>query len=264
MSHFRECQRRKSPSQRPPGLLRPILPAEIPFAEIGDLLGRFPLKTQGNRWIIVCTDYLTRFTVTKTLPSGEAVEIAKFLVEDVILKHGSPREIISDRGRSFLSNLVKEVNNLFMIYHLQTTAYHPQTNGLTERLNKTLADMLAMYVDVDQKNWDNILPFVTFAYNSTKQETTGFSPFFLVHGRDVDTPLDVILPFLPDESAYDYVQNLVTKAEEARQLAKIHLTKAQDKDKSRYDERHRTVSYKEGDLVWILHLFVRWGYLKSC
>ncbi|GBM68120.1 Transposon Ty3-I Gag-Pol polyprotein [Araneus ventricosus] len=256
VSHCRECQRRKSPPQRPPGLLRPILPAEIPFAKIGiDLLGRFPLTTQGNRWIIVCTDYLTRFTVTKALPSGEAVEIAKFLVEDVILKRGSPREIISDRGRSFLSNLVKEVNNLFMTYHLLTTAYHPQTNGLTERLNKTLADMLAMYVDVDQKNWDNILPFVTFAYNSAKQETTGFSPFFLVHGRDVDTPLDAILPFIPDESAYDYVQNLMTKAEEARQLAKIHLTKAQDKDKSRYDERHRTVSYKEGDLVWILLIF---------
>ncbi|GBL81240.1 hypothetical protein AVEN_143569-1 [Araneus ventricosus] len=138
-----------------------------------------------------------------------------------------------------------------MTYHLLTTAYHPQTNGLTERLNKTLADMLAMYVDVDQKNWDNILPFVTFAYNSVKQKTTGFSPFFLVHGRDVDTPLDGILPFLPDESAYDYVQNLMTKAEEARQLEKIHLAKAQDKDKSRYDEKHRTVSYKEGDLVWI-------------
>ncbi|GBN11437.1 Retrovirus-related Pol polyprotein from transposon 412 [Araneus ventricosus] len=133
VSHCRECQRRKSPPQRPPGLLRPILPAEMPFAKIGiDLLGRFPLTTQGNRWIIVCTDYLIRFTVTKALPSGEAVEIAKFLVEDVILKHGSPREIISDRGRSFLSNLVKEVNNLFMTYHLLTTAYHPQTNGLTE------------------------------------------------------------------------------------------------------------------------------------
>ncbi|GBM48927.1 hypothetical protein AVEN_18427-1 [Araneus ventricosus] len=86
-----------------------------------------------------------------------------------------------------------------MTYHLLTTAYHPQTNGLTERLNKTLDDMLAMYVDVDQKNWDNILPFVTFAYNSAKQETMGFSPFCLIHGRDMDTSLDAILPFLPDE-----------------------------------------------------------------
>ncbi|GBO12937.1 Retrovirus-related Pol polyprotein from transposon 297 [Araneus ventricosus] len=213
-----------------------------------DCLSRNPLPKIEEE---TSEDYLTRFTVTKALPSGEAVEIAKFLVEDLILKHGSPREIISDRGRSFLSNLVKEVNNLFMTYHLLTTAYHPQTNGLMERLNKTLADMLALYVDVDQENWDNILPFVTFAYNSAKQKTTGFSPFFLVHVRDVDTPLDAILPFLPDESAYDYVQNLMTKAEEARQLAKIHLTKAQDKDKSRYDERNRTVSYKERDLVWI-------------
>ncbi|GBN08327.1 hypothetical protein AVEN_274516-1 [Araneus ventricosus] len=87
----------------------------------------------------------------------------------------------------------------------------------------------------------------------------GFSPFFLVHGRDVDTPLDAILTFLPDESAYDFVQNLMTKAEEVRQLAKIHLTKAQDKDKSRYDESHWTVSYKEGDLVWIFTPILKVG-----
>ncbi|GFY77758.1 transposon Ty3-I Gag-Pol polyprotein [Trichonephila inaurata madagascariensis] len=185
VSHCRKCQRRKSQPQRPPGLLHPILPGDIPFTKTGiDLLGRFPLTKQGNRWIVVFTDYHTRFTVTKALPSGEASEIAKFLVEDVILKHGSPREIIIDRGRSFLSNLVKEVNNLCMTYHLLTTAYHPQTNGLTERFNKTLAETCWPYA---------------------------------------------ILPFLPDESANDYVQNLMMNVEEARQLAKIHLTRAQTK-----------------------------------
>ncbi|GBN92914.1 hypothetical protein AVEN_223137-1 [Araneus ventricosus] len=101
------------------------------------------------------------------------------------------------------------------------------------------------YIDDDQKNWDNILPFVTFPYNSTKHETTGISPFYLVHGRDVETPLDATLRFLPEESMCDYVQNQMTKAEEDGQLAKVHLTKAQGKDKSRYDERHRVVSYKE-------------------
>ncbi|GBM97446.1 hypothetical protein AVEN_181240-1 [Araneus ventricosus] len=76
------------------------------------------------------------------------------------------------------------------------------------------------YVDDDQKNWDNILPFVTFAYNSAKHETTGISPFYLVHGRDVETPLDATLPFLPDESTRDYVQNQMTKEKEVRQFQK--------------------------------------------
>ncbi|GBM15783.1 hypothetical protein AVEN_262939-1 [Araneus ventricosus] len=140
--------------------------------------------------MIACTDYLTRFTVTKALPNAETIEIAKFLVEEVILIHGTHREMISDQGRPFLSNLVKDTNQLCQTSHLLTTAYHPHTNVLTERFNKTLVDMLSIYVDVEQRNWDTIIPFVTFAYNSAKQDTTGFSPFFLVHGRDIETPLD--------------------------------------------------------------------------
>ncbi|GBL65279.1 Transposon Ty3-G Gag-Pol polyprotein, partial [Araneus ventricosus] len=252
VSHCRECQRRKSPPQLPSGQLHPIKPPDIPFNKIGvDLLGRFPLTRNGNRWIIVCTDYLTRFTVTKALPTAEATEIAKFLVEEIILKHGAPREMISDRGRSFLSNLVKDINQLCQTSHLLTTAYHPQTNGLTERFNKTLADMLSMYADVEQRNWDTILPFVTFAYNSAKQDTTGFSPFFLVHGRDIVTPLDVILPHDTENHADNYVQQLITRAEEARQLAKLHILDVQAVDKRRYDERHRPVNYNVGNLVWV-------------
>ncbi|GBM53839.1 Retrovirus-related Pol polyprotein from transposon 297 [Araneus ventricosus] len=252
VSHCRECQRRNSPPQLPSGQLHPIKPPDIPFNKIGvDLLGRFPITRNGNRWIIVRTDYLTRSTVTKALPTAEATEIAKFLVEEIILKHGAPREMISDRGRSFLSNLVKDINQLCQTSHLLTTAYHPQTNGLTERFNKTLADMLSMYVDVEQRNWDTILPFVTFAYNSAKQDTTGFSPFFLVHGRDIETPLDVILPHDTENHADNYVQQLITRAEEARQLAKLHVLDAQAVDKRRYDERHRPVNYNVGDLVWV-------------
>lgn len=252
IAHCRECQRRKAPRQLPAGHLQPIQPSGIPFTKVGvDLLGRFPLSSEGNRYVIVCTDYLTRFTITKALPNGEAIEIAKFLIEDVILKHGAPRELISDRGRSFLSNLIFEINRLCKTTHLLTSAYHPQTNGLTERFNKTLADMLAMYVSVDQRNWDSILPFVTFAYNSAKQESTGFTPFFLMHGREVETPLDSILPVNTENSANNYVAKLISNAEEARQLAKLNIMKSQSRDKYRYDQHHRPVEYHRGDLVWI-------------
>ncbi|GFW82953.1 transposon Ty3-I Gag-Pol polyprotein, partial [Trichonephila clavipes] len=125
-------------------------------------------------------------------------------------------EMSFDRGAVFRSRLVSSLVDLCNIDHRFTTAYHPQTNGLTERFNKTLADMLSMYVDVEQKNWDEILPFVTFAYNTAKQETTA------------------------------------ARAEESRQLARVHtLRKAQDKDRRRYDSKHQMVSYAPGDLVWI-------------
>ncbi|GFW93675.1 retrovirus-related Pol polyprotein from transposon 412 [Trichonephila clavipes] len=145
-------------------------PAIAPFHRIGiDLLGRFPKSAHGNKWIIVCTDYSTRYAITKALPTAEVDEIAKFLLEEIVLRHGAPRVIITDRGAVFRSRLVSSLVDLCNIDHRFTTAYHPQTNGLTERFNKTLADMLSMYVDVEQKNWDEILPFVLIPLNKRPQ-----------------------------------------------------------------------------------------------
>ncbi|UYV65155.1 K02A2.6-like [Cordylochernes scorpioides] len=252
VAHCRECQRRKGSTERPPGQLVPIPPVARPFQKIGiDLLGRFPTSNDGNKWTVVATDYLTRYAMTKAIPNGSSEEVGKFLVEDVILKHGAPRELISDRGRTFISHTIREINNLCGTAHRFTSAYHPQTNGLTERLNKTLGDMLSMYVDVDQRNWDSVLPYVTFAYNTAKQETTGFSPFYLVHGRDVETPLDTILTYREEANLEDYVESLVTNAEDARQLARLNILKAQEKDKSRYNKSHRPVQYRAEDLVWV-------------
>ncbi|GFV13579.1 lysosomal alpha-glucosidase [Trichonephila clavipes] len=222
--HCRECQRRKSVPQRPPGRLVPIPPAIAPFHRIGiDLLGRFPNRSK----------------------------IAKFLLEEIVLRHGAPRVIITDRGAVFRSRLVSSLVDLCNIDHRFTTAYHPQTNGLTERFNKTLADMLSMYVDVEQKNWDEILPFVTFAYNTAKQETTGFTPFYLLHGREAETTLDTMLPFCPNDFDDNNITKIAARAEESRQLARVHTLRAQDKDRRRYDSKHQMVSYAPGDLVWV-------------
>ncbi|GFV35706.1 retrovirus-related Pol polyprotein from transposon 412 [Trichonephila clavipes] len=250
--HCRECQRRKSVPQRPPGRLVPIPPATAPFHRIGiDLLGRFPKSAHGNKWIIVCTDYSTRYAITKALPTAEVDEIAKFLLEEIVLRHGAPRVIITDRGAVFRSRLVSSLVDLCNIDHRFTTAYHPQTNGLTERFNKTLADMLSMYVNVEQKNWDEILPFVTFAYNTAKQETTGFTPFYLLHGREAETTLDTMLPFCPNDFDDNKITKIAARAEESRQLARVHTLRAQDKDRRRYDSKHQMVSYAPGDLVWV-------------
>ncbi|UYV63130.1 hypothetical protein LAZ67_2003234, partial [Cordylochernes scorpioides] len=145
VAHCSDCQRRKHQTQLPSGHLQPIPVPEVAFEKVGmDLLGRFLTLEGGNRWIIVCTDYLTKYAITKALPTSESMEVAKFFIEDVILKHGAPRELITDRGRNFTSSMISDLNNQCRITHRKTTAYHPQTNGLTERLNKTIADMLSM------------------------------------------------------------------------------------------------------------------------
>ncbi|UYV67669.1 hypothetical protein LAZ67_5001527 [Cordylochernes scorpioides] len=108
-----------------------------------------------------------------------------------------------------------------------------------------------MYVDVEQKEWDVILPFITFAYNTAKQDTTGFTPFSLIHGREAETMLDTLFPLLKDEDQEDYNREIVTRAEETRQLARLHTLRAQEGNKRLYDAKHREVSYQPGDKVWI-------------
>ncbi|GFS95854.1 transposon Tf2-6 polyprotein [Trichonephila clavipes] len=125
--HCWKCQRRKSVLQRPPGRLVPIPPAIAPFHRIGiDLLGRFTKSAHGNKWIIVCTDYSTRYAITKASPTAEVDEIAKFLLGEIVLRQGAPQVIITDRGAVFQSRLVSSIGDLCNIDHRFTTVYHPQ------------------------------------------------------------------------------------------------------------------------------------------
>lgn len=101
-----DCQRRKVPPTKPAGLLHPVPVPKTPFAQIGmDLLGPFPISAAGNKWIIVATDYLTRYAETKALPSSTAAEAAQFFIENVVLRHGAPAVIVTDRGTAFTAEL---------------------------------------------------------------------------------------------------------------------------------------------------------------
>ncbi|UYV71437.1 hypothetical protein LAZ67_8003186, partial [Cordylochernes scorpioides] len=250
-----ECQFRKTPSQLPQGLLQPIPPASRPFEKMGiDLMGRFPKSGRGNSWILVCTDYYSRYIETAALPRGTAEEIADFFLQKVVLRHGAPKTVISDRGSCFLSKLFKEVLKICNTLHKKTTSYHPQTNGQTERMNRTLADMMAMYIDERHQNWDEILPFVTFAYNSSIQDTTGYSPYFLIHGREPLTFLDSTfdMPELSRHKDYDeYVSNLLEIIEDAKEISTSKTIARQNKSKQLYDKTHREVKYAINDLVLI-------------
>ncbi|UYV71727.1 hypothetical protein LAZ67_9000138, partial [Cordylochernes scorpioides] len=251
-----ECQFRKTPSQQPSGQLQPIPPASRPFERIGiDLLGRFPKSINGNRWIVVCTDYYSRHVETAALPRGTATEIADFFLKRIVLRHGAPKILISDRGSSFLSKLLTQVLKICNTIHKKTTSYHPQTNGQTERMNRTLTDMISMYIDEKHQNWDEILPFVTFAYNSSVQETTGYSPYFLIHGREPLTFLDSTFdwPEVPPKPGDfdDYISNLLTIVEESKKISMARTKARQDKSKQVYDNHRREVNFSPDDLVLI-------------
>lgn len=247
-----DCQRRKSPPLRPSGALQPLPCPATPFDRVGiDLYGPLPMTPDGNRWIVVAIDHLTRYAETAALPSATARDVASFVLHRFVLRHGAPRELLSDRGRAFLSEVVESLLSECHIIHRTSTAYHPQTNGLTERFNRTLGDMLSMYVASDHGNWDRILPFITFAYNTAIQATTGFSPFFLLYGREPTHTIDTLLPYRPDASECLPVSDVARQAEECRQLARSFTAEQQQRQKENRLDTHPSTTYAPGVLVWL-------------
>jgi hypothetical protein len=247
------CQSKKGLPAQPAGLLSPLPPVDSPMERVGiDLMGPLIKTEMGNRWIIVVTDYFTRFAITGALPSGTAEDIARFFLVNVILQFGSPRSVLSDRGKQFTSKIFCQLSKLCEIHGHRTSAYHPQTNGLTERLNKTIADMLSMYINDKHDDWDLMLPYVTFAYNSASQDTTGYSPFFLMYCREPLAFIDILLKYPSESSGNDYdayIQNMVHLADKTRDLAVKRTLASQSAEKVRYDAKHRHVEYSEGDFV---------------
>lgn len=192
------CSMRKSPKHRQ---TTPLLP--LPVAGPGeqwavDCLGPFIESTSKNRYIVVWTDYCTRWVECFAVPNIEAVTIANQLVNEIMPRHGAPRTLLSDRGSNFLSSLVKEVCLVINTHKIFTTSYRPQTDGLVERYNHTLAQCISMYVDANQRNWDQNLNAIQFAYRTAPSEVLGESPFFMMYGRDAALPCDPAL-LLPRE-----------------------------------------------------------------
>ncbi|XP_065284742.1 uncharacterized protein [Dermacentor albipictus] len=132
----------------------------------------------------------------------------------------------------------------------RTTAHHPQRNVLKERLNKTLADMVAMYADVEHNTWDAILPYVTFAYNTALQETTQTTLFKLVCGRNPTITVDSMLPHTTDKENLD-VATYIQRADEARQLAHLRIKNGHRTDRRQCKLRRRYVDYQASDHAWV-------------
>ena len=155
-----------------------------------DIMGELPETDRGNKYVLVVSDYFTKWTECYPMPNMEAVTVAKLLVEQLFTRFGVPEQIHSDQGRQFESNLFAEMCKLLQIDKTRTTPYHPQSDGMVERFNKTLCAMLRAYIDENHENWDGLLPYVTMAYRATCHESTGTSPNMSMFGHDTRTPLD--------------------------------------------------------------------------
>ncbi len=156
---------------------------EVPFERIGmDLIGPLERSAQGYRFALVLVDYATRYPEAVPLRTISAKSVAEALFR-IISRVGIPKEILTDQGTVFMSRTLSELYELLGIKSIRTSVYHPQTDGLVERFNRTLKSMVPKFVKEDAKNWDKWLEPLLFAVREVPQASTGFSPFELLYGR---------------------------------------------------------------------------------
>lgn len=211
-----------------------------------DLITGLP-ESQGYNAIMVVVDRLSK--LLHVIPTRDTVTsegVARLFRDFVWKQHGLPKQVISDRGPQFISRFMKELNSLLGIKTAASTAYHPQTDGQTERANQEIEQYLRLFVNHRQDDWPEWLSLAEFCHNNRIQASTRQTPFILNNGRH---PRIGVEPFR--QSKMESVDIFVKNLQSARKEAEAALHRAAD-DMARYYDQHReAVTYQVGDMVWL-------------
>ena len=256
MQHVQQCTRclrRKTPSHVAP--LQPIhvtQPLELVHM---DYLSLEPSKGNIEK-VLVITDHFTRYALAYPSKTQTAQATARILWDNFICHYGFPEKFISDQGRNFESDLIKELCKIAGVKKLHTTPYHPQGNGQWERFNSTLCNMLGTLSEEEKSDWKSYLGCMTHAYNCTKHASTTYSPYYLMFGRHPRLPIDVEFG-LPKSNSGDnssksrYIQKLRRRLNYAFQKATKVANHQASKYKSSYDKSIKGPQLQEKDLVLV-------------
>lgn len=225
--------------------------AKKPFEKISiDIVGPLPETSEGYKYILTFQDNLTKFVGAIPIKNQETDTVARAFVNHIILKFGFRENlsILSDNGSNFQSQLFKKVCKLLKIKKIYTSPYAPFSNGSVERFHRTLKEQIRNYIE-NVNEWSEYVEFVVFTINSTKTETTGYSPFELVFGYKIHVPTSLTGKVDPIYNYDDYAIELKYKLQKAHEIARHNQLLSKEKTKSYYDRKIRPIKFKEGDLV---------------
>ena len=262
----RRCERcvtRNTPAPKPRAPLGSLV-ATSPLQKVAiDLLTNLPETPSGHKHILVVIDHFTKWTSAYPLKSQEATEIAEVLVNGFIAQFGVPESFHSDQGANFCGSVFTEMCRLLGIKKTQTSPGWPAGNGVCERVNKTILDMLARHLDANHTDWDRHLPLLLLGYRAQVHDSTGFSPYMLMMGREVRLPVDAELGSVPKrigtQTLSQYIDNLRQGLQAMHTLAFRHSDKAHERNKDLYDRRTVEREYSPGDAVYLYKKVVRRG-----
>ncbi len=259
------CAQAKPPTHAPRA---PLVTSEAgyPMERIAiDILSGLPTSRNGNTCIVVVGEYFARWVEAFALPDHKVEAVVQKLVDDVFCRFGLPEQIHTDQGPEFESDLLKELCRVLNIDKTRTTAYHPQSDGLVERVNRTLIGMLRGVVSDHQRDWDEVLPKVLWAYRSSIHASTGFTPTRLMMGRESRLPLDLIYGTSPEFSrnCAEYMRKMQEGLHEAFALAQEKMSFVLQYEKDWYDRKCHGARFTNGDVVWLHNPHVKRGLCRK-
>eukprot|EP00731_Ephydatia_muelleri_P019115 Em0011g1155a len=209
-----------------------------------DILGPLPVTARENKYVLVVGDYFTKWVEAYPMPNMEAKTVAELFVNHFIARFGVPDVLHTDQGRNFESTLLKETCLLLGVQKTRTSPYHPQSDGLIERFNRTLLNMLSIAAVENERDWDLRVLLLMLAYRTSTQESTGCTPFYLMFGREARLPADVMfgLPLnFPPQQVNQYALDLRARLEGAYRLVRDHMGIQHLRQKTLDSPRKRTV-----------------------
>lgn len=246
--HCPRCIRAKTPhlpERAPLTSIRTSRPLELVCMDFLSL----ETSTGGHQYVLVITDHFTKYACAFPTRNQEAKTVAKILVDNFIVHYGLPERIHSDQGGCFEGKVVKQLCSVLGISKSRTTPYHPEGDGLTERMNRTLISMLKTLDPIKKANWKDYVAPLVHAYNCTRHESTGQTPFFLMFGRTPRMPIDVFLK-LPTEFIPS-VESMKQRLQAAYEAATYANKLASDRQARNYNRKVRGAALREGDLVLV-------------
>jgi transposase InsO family protein len=259
-----ECQRSKQHKEfRAP--LGEVREARYPFHITSmDVLGPFPVTPRKSRYLLTFIDNFSKYAEALPISDVSAETCARAYATQIVARHGAGEVLITDRGRNFTSHFFREVCKILGVKQINTTAYHPQSNGVVERYHKTLVGGLSHYVNSSGTDWDTLVPFYLMAYRSTVHGTSGYSPFFLLHGREMILPTTQSLraKLSPEVEATEHAHKLRTLKSRLRTAYKIvreNARKSREKNRRYYDAKAQARSFNAGDVIYLYSPAVKPG-----
>lgn len=246
------CQASKSRTKRMPGLLQPIeIVPKKGHTITMDFVGPLPRTARHNDFLLVIVDQFTKRAWYCPLSiNATAKSVARIVFDRVVRSQGLPRKIISDRDAKFTSDFWQELWTKCGTRLAMSTAYHPESDGLTERQNRTVLDGLRTYSNAKGTDWDLHIGALEIAYNSSVHASTGMTPFLLDGGSEIVRPSDIALAEIRacmNESAGELLERMKDDAA----LAHQHLVAAQERQRRAANKKRVDVHYQVGDMAWL-------------